>query len=67
MIAKRVKVLKMNVKYFIKVQYMDVSWALHTTVEPNTPKIPEPMIPPLPDAVGLVEAFETFIILIGDI
>ena len=57
----------MNVKYFINVQYMDVSFASHTTVEPNMPKIPDPMIPPLPDALGLVEALETFIILIGDI
>jgi hypothetical protein len=40
-------ITKLNI--FIKLQYIDVSLAGHCMVVPNIPKIPEPMIPPLPE------------------
>jgi hypothetical protein len=37
-----------------KVQNIELSSALHCTVEPNIPKIPEPIIPPLLGALELL-------------
>jgi hypothetical protein len=37
-----------------KVQNIDVSSALHCTVVPNMPKIPEPIIPPFPPVLPVL-------------
>lgn len=46
-INRRNPIMMMTLNNLVRVQNMELSSALHMTVDPNIPNIPEPMMPPL--------------------